>query len=77
MKIALDVAKAQGIMPIVMNGCNEVLVERFLKGQITYLEIANYLDKVLNKFENNKIESVEQILEVDKLARTITTQIMR
>lgn len=77
LKIALDVAKVQGIMPIVMNGCNEVLVDRFLKGQINYLEIAYYLEKVLNKFENNRIESVEQILEVDNLARAMTTQLMR
>ena len=77
LKIALDTAKAQGIMPIVMNGCNEVLVDRFLKGQINYLEIAYYLEKVLNKFENNRIESIEQILEVDKLSRKITTEIMR
>ncbi len=77
LKIALDVAKVQGIMPIVMNGCNEVLVDRFLKGQINYLEIAYYLEKVLNKFENNRIESVEQILEVDNLARAMTTKLMR
>ena len=76
LKSALDVARAQGIMPIVMNGCNEILVDRFLKGQIKYLDIAYYLNKVLDSFKNEKVESVEQILEVDKMSRDVATKLL-
>ena len=76
LKIALDVAKEQGIMPVIMNGCNEVLNEMFLQDKIEYLDIAYYLEKVLNKFSNNKIDSVEQILELDRVSRETAKQLV-
>lgn len=76
LKIALDTAKAGGIMPIVMNGCNEILVDLFLKDKIKYKDIAYYLEMVLDDFDNTRVESVEQIFDVDKLSRQKTIELL-
>lgn len=77
LKVALDVAKAGGIMPIVMNGCNEILVDLFLKDKIKYLDIAYYLEKVLSGFANKKVSSVEEIFEIDRLSKQRTLDLVK
>ena len=77
LKTALEVSGEGGIMPIVMNGANEILVDLFLKDKIKFNDIAYYLDRTLEKFQNEKVESVEQIKNIDSLARITTTNLIK
>lgn len=77
LRTALNVAKEGGIFPIIMNGANEVLVDLFLKDKIKYNDIAYYLDRTLEKFQNERVESVLQIKKIDELSRKVTTELIK
>jgi 1-deoxy-D-xylulose 5-phosphate reductoisomerase len=66
---AYEAAKAGGSYPIVMNAANEVLVQHFLEGRISFLDIQNTIDKVLQSHSPVYHLSLEEILEIDKNVR--------
>ncbi len=58
-----------GIMPTVLNAANEVAVDAFLKDKIKFLEIGEYVEKILSKYQNKSNPTIEDIIEVDKSVR--------
>lgn len=58
-----------GSMPCFMNGANEVLVERFLRGEIGWLEISQKLERLMEGHTLQKLTTLEEIEEVDRAAR--------
>jgi 1-deoxy-D-xylulose-5-phosphate reductoisomerase len=66
---AYEAIKKGGSMPCFLNASNEVLVERFIRGEISWKEIAAKLEKLLLRHRSNRISSLEEILEVDSMAR--------
>ena len=54
---------------VVLNAANEVAVARFLSGDIGFLDIADTSLKALNYFNNVKITSLDDIMEIDKQVR--------
>ena len=60
---------AGGIMPTVLNAANEVAVSAFLQEKIGFLDIAGYVEKVINSYENKSNPTIEDIIEVDKSVR--------
>lgn len=69
LKMAAESARAGGSYPVVLNGANEVLVDRFLKGQIGFLDIQKTLEKVLDKHKPKYNLTLDEILEIDKEIR--------
>ncbi|GAB4192093.1 MAG: 1-deoxy-D-xylulose-5-phosphate reductoisomerase [Simkaniaceae bacterium] len=67
--LAYQALRIGGSMPCFMNAANEVLVERFLRGEIAWLSISEKLEKLMGSFKPSKEDSIEEILEVDGLAR--------
>lgn len=67
--LAYDAGKQGGTMPCVMNGANEIAVEAFLKGQISFLEIAQLVESVMNQHKTLHSPSLETIFETDSWAR--------
>lgn len=67
--LAYDAGKRGGTMPCVMNGANEIAVEAFLKGQISFLEIAQLVESVMNQHKTIPSPSLETIFETDSWAR--------
>jgi len=56
-----------------MNAANEVLVDRFLKGNLKFTDIPKYVEMVMDKAPNVTGHlSLEQVLEADKEARRMT-----
>jgi 1-deoxy-D-xylulose-5-phosphate reductoisomerase len=58
---------------IALNAANEVAVEAFLEGEIGYLDIAKIVERTLQwhtKTETTLVGSVQDVLEIDKAART-------
>lgn len=55
---------------VVLNAANEVAVEKFLKSEISFLDIAKISIGALNKFNHTKIKSVDEIFEIDKEVRS-------
>jgi len=54
---------------VVLNAANEVGVEKFLKGQIGFLDIAKLSLDAINKFNNVKLNSIEDIFSIDEEVR--------
>ena len=69
LSLAFEASKKGGTYPVVLNGANEVLVERFLKKEISFLDIQNTLEDVLNKHNPVYEPTLEQILEADRVVR--------
>ena len=69
LKLAYEAQNEGGSFPCYLNAANETLVERFLSQKIQWIEISKKLQQLLEKHNKQSVESVEQILEVDRSAR--------
>jgi 1-deoxy-D-xylulose-5-phosphate reductoisomerase len=70
LQLAYDALAAGGTAPAVLNAANEVAVAAFLKDKIHYLDIPRLLHEALQKLPVEKVNSIEQLLEIDAKART-------
>lgn len=71
LRLAYEAAKAGGTMPAVMNGANEVCVESFLKGGISFSGIPEIVERVMEKHKILHNPSLEDILNCDSKARQL------
>ena len=55
---------------VVLNAANEVAVSKFLNSQIGFLDISKITLDAINKFNNVKPTSIEEIFEIDKEVRS-------
>ena len=67
--LAKQAGEMGGIMPTVLNAANEVAVAAFLRDEIGFLEIAEYVEKVMGEYKNKLNPTIEDIIEVDKSVR--------
>jgi 1-deoxy-D-xylulose-5-phosphate reductoisomerase len=59
-----------GTAPAILNAANEIAVEAFLAEQIGFMDIPNTIENILNAANIEQVESIEQLVAVDLLART-------
>jgi 1-deoxy-D-xylulose-5-phosphate reductoisomerase len=69
LRICREVLEADGSAPVVLNAANEIAVERFLKGEITFNKITEIVTEVLQKISHKKVSSIEEVIEIDLQAR--------
>lgn len=72
LKLAYDVLNTGGCSPIILNAANEIAVDRFLKGNITFSRIPYIIKKALDKvYLSAKYIStdLDSIFEYDSLTR--------
>ena len=62
---------------ISLNASNEIAVEAFLLGKISFIQIPEVIEKMLHKAEDMNVYSVEHIIEIDNLARLETNKILK
>ncbi|MDD2886167.1 MAG: 1-deoxy-D-xylulose-5-phosphate reductoisomerase [Aliarcobacter sp.] len=55
---------------VVLNAANEVAVAKFLNSQIGFLDVSKITLNAINKFNNVKPTSIEEIFEIDKEVRS-------
>lgn len=67
--LAYQAIKQGGTLPCYMNAANEVLVQRFLDLQISWMEIGSKLEQLMSQHNISKIRSLDDIFEADKRAR--------
>ncbi|MDR3242521.1 MAG: 1-deoxy-D-xylulose-5-phosphate reductoisomerase [Clostridiales Family XIII bacterium] len=73
LKLAYQALKQGGSYPAAMNAANEVLVQLFLEEKIGFTDIQETIERVLNAHKPVYGAAVEQLLEIDALARAETT----
>ncbi|KAF0091458.1 MAG: 1-deoxy-D-xylulose-5-phosphate reductoisomerase [Fusobacteria bacterium] len=69
LSLGVEAGKAGGSAPIIFNGANEIAVDYFVNGKISFLQIAELIETALNNVENIKINSFEDIAYIDKATR--------
>jgi len=67
--LAFEALKMGGTAPTVLNAANEVAVEAFLQKQIPFLEIPGIISRVLHEIGGEKMETLDDVLRADALAR--------
>jgi len=55
---------------VVLNAANEIGVDKFLKSQIGFLDIAKNTLNALSKFSHIKAKTIDEIFEIDKEVRS-------
>ena len=65
----ISAIKRGGLYPTAANGANEMAVELFLKGKISFLQIGEFVAKATDACVNKHSFTVEDVFEADRLAR--------
>ena len=70
-ELAYEACRTGGSMPAVLNAANEIAVERFLAGELSFTSIVEIVSRVLERHAGKvaPIGSVEDALEWDRWAR--------
>jgi 1-deoxy-D-xylulose-5-phosphate reductoisomerase len=76
LKLAYSCAAAQKAYPIAYNAANEVAVESFIEGKITFDKIASLVDLSLQKDWHHTFNSLEEVVEIDNLARSYALSLL-
>lgn len=69
LKLAYEAMHCGGSLPCYMNAANEILVHRFLNKEIAWMDIASALENLMFRHTVMPVESLQDVLEVDQLAR--------
>jgi 1-deoxy-D-xylulose-5-phosphate reductoisomerase len=78
LKIAVDVLKSgSNVLMIAMNAANEIAVELFLKRKIKFTDIADIVEKTVYSFAEKEVSDIEEIFEMDILARQTSIKICK
>ncbi|GAK02024.1 1-deoxy-D-xylulose 5-phosphate reductoisomerase [Geomicrobium sp. JCM 19037] len=67
--LSIGAGKAGGSMPTVLNAANEVAVELFLQEKVSFLGIADIVEKALETHDKISQPSIEDVLAVDEETR--------
>jgi 1-deoxy-D-xylulose-5-phosphate reductoisomerase len=79
--LAYKAGRAGGAAPAVLNAANEVAVEAFLQGRLSYLGIPSLLKKALARFSRlpklqRAAKTLEQVLAADRWGRAAATELL-
>jgi 1-deoxy-D-xylulose-5-phosphate reductoisomerase len=75
LRLAFECGRLGQSAPSVFNAANEVAVARFLKGEITFLDIERILETVVGRHEASDINDLQMIAEVDAWARQLAESV--
>lgn len=77
LKFAYDSGKIGGTMTTVLNAANEVAVQAFLEGRISFLAIEDLIEQALNQHQVIQNPSLEEILQVDQMTRAYVQSLIK
>lgn len=72
--LAYEAIRQGGSLPCYMNAANEILVQRFLAGEISWNEISIQLEHLMSQHSIQAVDDLESILAVDAQAREEAAQ---
>ncbi len=73
LRLAREALRAGGAACAVFNGANEAAVAAFLREEIPFGEIARRVETALDQLAGLKADSIEEIMEADRLARQVVS----
>ncbi|MFC3746329.1 1-deoxy-D-xylulose-5-phosphate reductoisomerase [Paenibacillus sp. GCM10012306] len=75
LRLAIECGKAGGTATTAFNAANEIAVDRFLRGEISFLRIEEIIDEVLQRHNNETNPDLEQIGHCDRAVRELAAQL--
>jgi 1-deoxy-D-xylulose-5-phosphate reductoisomerase len=75
LQLAFDALHTGGTMPAALNAANEIAVERFLDGTISFLQIPETICRTMEQHTSKSSPTLEDIIEADSSARTFAKSI--
>jgi 1-deoxy-D-xylulose-5-phosphate reductoisomerase len=76
LKLAYQAMESGESMPAVMNAANEVAVEEFLGGRINFTNIPIVIEKTMDLHQPHSLNSIEEVLFVDRRAREMSREVV-
>ncbi|GAA5219155.1 1-deoxy-D-xylulose-5-phosphate reductoisomerase [Corallincola platygyrae] len=76
LKLAIDACKAGQWACTALNAANEVAVNAFLERLIRFTDISAVNQQVLEKVQSQQLNSLEQVVELDRMARKVANQVI-
>jgi 1-deoxy-D-xylulose-5-phosphate reductoisomerase len=75
LKLAYDAQATGGTATAILNAADEIAVERFLAGRISFPAISATAAETLERMEVRQPKSVGEVLEVDREARRVASRV--
>lgn len=69
LKLGFEAARSGGTCGAVLNAANEVAVQRFLNRELSFLQITQVVEEILDYHEFDAQPSLKQLLQADRRAR--------
>jgi 1-deoxy-D-xylulose-5-phosphate reductoisomerase len=77
LKLAYDAQRAGGSATCTLNAADEVAVEAFLGGKISFPGIAEVVEETLERMPGREARSISEVLEIDRESRTKARNVVR
>lgn len=74
--LAYAAGREGGTAPAWLNAANEVAVEAFLSGRISWLGISDLLARILDRFDGTPATSADVVYATDERARALTRELL-
>jgi 1-deoxy-D-xylulose-5-phosphate reductoisomerase len=75
-QLARAAARAGGTTPALLNAANEVAVQAFLDRRLNFTGIATVIDQVLQRIAGCPVETLDDVLEADAVARRLAAALI-
>ncbi|MCH2325330.1 MAG: 1-deoxy-D-xylulose-5-phosphate reductoisomerase [Pseudomonadales bacterium] len=75
-ELALTTAKNGGTFPTILSSADEVAVNAFLKGKLSFTQIPNLIERVINEHQPSSGTDISEIIEADTWATNRSLQIL-
>ncbi|OSQ48767.1 1-deoxy-D-xylulose-5-phosphate reductoisomerase [Thalassospira alkalitolerans] len=72
LRLAREALRAGGTVPTVLNAANEIAVGAFLSGKVTFLQIAETVERMMNKITAAPLCDLDQMFDLDDMVRRET-----
>ncbi len=77
LELAYETLEIGKSAPTTLNAANEVAVESFLNQEIKFLSISKVVEKTLNKASFCNVNSIKDVIEIDKESRKLTLDVIK
>ncbi len=77
LKLAYSAQEAGGSATVTLNAADEIAVEAFLAGRISFPAIAETIEETLQRMPSREPRSVQEVLEIDRESRAAARRVMK
>ncbi|WP_417833865.1 1-deoxy-D-xylulose-5-phosphate reductoisomerase [Thalassospira xiamenensis] len=77
LRLAREALRAGGTGPTVLNAANEIAVGAFLDGKLTFLQIAETVERMMNRIAASPLRDLDQMFDLDDMIRRETLGLIK